>query len=376
MGIWLSGWCILPAYRRHSKLSPKAHPVLGRGAPPQGFVSAFPPVSVWDCEYRSSCISERNQVEKTGKQIPYDCVNCESDNILRIVLVGRSGNGTSATANTILGYEAFESKNLLHSVTKECQKQTRKWMSKKELVVVDTPGLFGTKESLETTCTEISRCVILSSPGPHAIILVLKLGRYTDEDQQTICWVKALFGNSATKYMIVLFTRKDDLDGRELDEVFKSCNVNLKKLLEECEGRYCAFNNKAQGDEKEAQVTELLDLIEKMVEDNKGEYFSDTIYKRTEETLKKRREELKAQYTQQLENSIHEIEEKYVEISNPTDEEKAKKESKIRELRQKYEENIKKVGSEAEKDTSILREIVKENRNLISQIPLWFKKFM
>lgn len=66
-------------------------------------------------------------------------------------------------------------------------------MEGENLVVVDTPGLFDTKETMKTTCFEISRCVLYSCPGPHAIILVLRLDRYTEEEQKTVALIKGLF---------------------------------------------------------------------------------------------------------------------------------------------------------------------------------------
>ena len=89
----------------------------------------------------------------------------------------------------------------------------------RDLLVVYTPGLFNTKESLNTTCREISRCILASCPGPHTIVLVLRLGRHTEEKQKTVALVKYLFGKAALKYMIILFTCRDELGDQNLSDI-------------------------------------------------------------------------------------------------------------------------------------------------------------
>ncbi|XP_022799198.1 uncharacterized protein LOC111337206 isoform X2 [Stylophora pistillata] len=230
-------------------------------------------------------------------------IKLPSGDPLTVVVFGKTGNGKSATGNSIIGNAYFEDSPSGRSVTQFCRLGKRS--DERDITVIDTPGIMDTapvtamgkarefaknvvginNKKQQEILRELCKVFAMSPDGLDALLITIKYGgRFGLEDAEALKILQQFFGSEAQPYIILILTHGDQAV-RDAKKKKRSIEDHLKwyittlprwvqQFIKEIGERRLLFDNSVDPDEKpddcKKQVSNLLQVIDEVRKKQKG----------------------------------------------------------------------------------------------------------
>ncbi|XP_056136518.1 uncharacterized protein LOC130113027 [Lampris incognitus] len=210
---------------------------------------------------------------------------------LRLVLLGTIGCGKTASGDTILNQLSPISSP---DSSRSCQ--VRQGISEgRRLTLVEAPRWYWYGGHMDINVrNETEQSLALAAPGPHAFLLLVPVGQFTEVEGRVPRELEEVFGEGVLRHTLVLLTCGDYLMGQTEQAYLQGEDPGLREVIERCGGRYHIINNRRREDRE--QVRALFEKVENIVQKNGGCYMETTQKREMEKLVKEREQELRERY--------------------------------------------------------------------------------
>jgi GTPase SAR1 family protein len=183
--------------------------------------------------------------------------------VIKILFIGGIGSGKSSTINTITGQTTCKTGDTFIVGKQITEKtQTALYVADRTLQVIDTPNI--------TELHQDKRFRELCKEGFHALILVVPVKEQV-RNMKMLNIVEKLLGGDYIKFLIVVFTFKENLKDSSREEFVEILELDLKNFIKRFPKRIVEISNRDIYTEHSATQREsFFKALEDVLQETKG----------------------------------------------------------------------------------------------------------
>ncbi|XP_077067812.1 GTPase IMAP family member 7 [Siphateles boraxobius] len=202
-----------------------------------------------------------------------------SETPLRMLVFGISSRDQISLTHSVLGPDVFTADEVNISATKKSSGVVQE----RKITLVNTPNLQDNDLPDSVLHKELRKAICFSSPGPHAVVIVLDPFNLTSDTMNILKPVVHYFGDRVLKHTLIVLYHERGLTTLSIEDEVKK-NKSFRELAEKCAQNYLFFNeeiNRTEG----SQTHALFAKVDEMVSEHG--MFSNLEFKDAEKRIQK-----------------------------------------------------------------------------------------